>query len=70
VDNDSNFLDLFARGGGAGIAIPLGTRVAFDAMLGYNSLTIKEPENNAHNERVVMETFGLRLGFSVLIGSR
>ncbi|MFT3754278.1 MAG: hypothetical protein QM800_15860 [Paludibacter sp.] len=61
---------LFSAGGGAGVAIPMGDRVTFDAMLGYNSLTIKNSENNAHNEREVMGTFGLKLGFSVLLGSK
>ncbi|HEY6914348.1 MAG TPA: hypothetical protein VI413_06710 [Paludibacter sp.] len=60
---------LFSVGGGAGIAIPIGDRVTFDALLGYNSLTVNEPENNTDNQRTVMGIFGLKLGFSVLLGS-
>lgn len=61
---------LYSVGGGAGIAIPVGDRVTFDALLGYNSLTVKDPENNTDNQRTVMGTFGLKLGFSVLLGSK
>lgn len=61
---------LFSVGGGAGVAIPIGDRVTFDALLGYNSLTVNDPENNTDNQRTVMGTFGLKLGFSVLLGSK
>jgi len=61
---------LFTMGGGAGIAIPIGDRVTFDALLGYNSLTVYEPQNNTDNQRIVKGTFGLKLGFLVLLGSK
>ncbi|HEY6915721.1 MAG TPA: hypothetical protein VI413_13680, partial [Paludibacter sp.] len=61
---------LFSVGGGAGIAIPIGDKVTFDALLGYNSLTVYDPVNNTDNQRTVTGTFGLKLGFSVLLGSK
>ena len=61
---------LYSVGGGAGIAIPIGDRVTFDALLGYNSLTVYAPVNNTDNQRTVTGTFGLKLGFSVLLGSK
>ena len=56
-------------GGGVGIAAPLGDKVTFDVMAGYNSLTVKDKEDNDDNDRTVIGTFGLKLGFTILLGS-
>ena len=55
-------------GGGLGIAVPIGNRVTFDVMAGYNSLTVKDKEDNEDNDRMVYGTFGVNFGFIVLLG--
>jgi hypothetical protein len=59
--------DIFNLGGNLGLTIPLGGVAAFDVMLGYNSLTAKESENNPNNVRTVLSAFGLKLGFVVFL---
>jgi hypothetical protein len=56
-------------GGGIGIAAPLSDRVIFDVLVGYNSLTVKDKEDNDDNDRTVIGTLGLKIGFTVLLGS-
>ena len=55
-------------GGGVGIAAPLGERVTFDVMAGYNSMTVKDKEDNPNNNKTIFGTFGIKLGFSVKLG--
>ncbi len=57
-------------GGGAGIAVLLGNNVTFDVMAGYNSLRVKEKENNPDNNRTVTGTIGLKVGITILLGSK
>ena len=52
---------------GVGMAVPLGDRVTFDVMAGYNSLTIKDKEYNEDNYRTVLGTLGLKLGVIVFL---
>ena len=59
---------LFLIGGGAGVAIPIGKRVTFDMMAGYNSLKFKEKEDNDDNYREIIGTFGFKFGFIVFLG--
>ncbi len=73
--SDNTFLEdmesktsIMSVGGGAGFAAPLGEKVTFDFLLGYNSLTIKDKEDNDDNDRSVFGTFGLKLGFTVFLG--
>ena len=54
---------------GLGISIPLGEKVSFDTLVGYIHSSTKEKENNEYNDRHVVDTFGLKLGFSVYLGS-
>ena len=61
---------LSSFGGGLGIAVPIGEKVTFDVMAGYTSLTVKAKENNPNDERSVMGSFGIRLGFDLLLGSK
>lgn len=56
-------------GGGAGLAIPLGKKVTFDTMLTYNSLIIKDKEDNPENGRAIIGTFGIKFGFHIFLGS-
>ena len=56
-------------GGGIGLAAPLGERVMVDVLAGYHSVTYKDREDNADNERRVMGTLGLNIGFTILLGS-
>lgn len=56
-------------GGGFGIAAPLGERVMFDVLAGYNSLTVQRKENNDNNFRNVIGTLGLKFGFTMLLGA-
>jgi len=56
-------------GGGVGIAVPIGKKVNFDILVGYDYYTIKETEDNESNYRDVVGTIGLKLGFTILLGS-
>jgi hypothetical protein len=56
-------------GGGIGLAVPLVERVMVDFLAGYHSVTYKSRENNENNERTVMGTLGLNVGFIILLGS-
>lgn len=60
---------LLTFGGGFGIAAPLGDKVTFDALLGYNTITVKDKEDNDDNVRTVIGTLGVKLGFTILLGS-
>lgn len=53
---------------GAGVGLPLGEKVVLDMILGYQSLTFKEKEDNPENVRWVAGTFGLKVGFVVFLG--
>ena len=55
-------------GGGGGIALPLGKKVTFDTMLTYNSLNIKEKEDNPDNRHSIIGTFGIKFGFHIFLG--
>ncbi len=73
--NNSNSQDVefksnvMSFGGGIGLAVPLGKKVAFEVSGGYNSLTVRDKEDNDDNERTVIGTLGLKIGFSILLGS-
>lgn len=69
-DESESKLNIFTIGGGAGAAFLMGERVTFDALLGYYSLTYKDADDNDDNNRIVMGTLGLRLGITVLLGSK
>ena len=60
---------LTGLGAGAGIAAPLGKKVNMDFMVGYNSLTIKETEDNEYNFRTVVGTLAFKFGITVLLGN-
>jgi hypothetical protein len=67
---DSEFKSsVMSIGGGIGLAAPLGERVTFDVLAGYNSLTVKDKENNDDNERTVIGTLGLKIGFTIFLGA-
>lgn len=57
-------------GGGIGLAAPLGEKVALEVLAGYNSLTLKNKKDNDDNERSVSGTFGLKIGFTIMLGSK
>jgi hypothetical protein len=57
-------------GFGAGLAVPIGDKVKFDMMAGYNSTTQKYKTDNTTNARVVEGTISFRFGFFVLLGSK
>lgn len=56
-------------GGGFGLAAPLGERVMLDILAGYNSLTVKDKEDNEDNDRTTIGTVGIKLGFTISLGS-
>lgn len=56
-------------GAGLGLAIPIGEKVSFDAVAGYHAYIHKDKEDNDNNERLVAGTIGLKIGFSVYLGS-
>ena len=55
--------------GGVGLAVPVGDRVTFDVLAGYNSLTIKDKEDNDDNYRTIVGTLGIKIGVIVFLGS-
>jgi len=59
---------LFSFGGGAGLVIPLGERVTFDVLAGYNNLTYKEKVEGETGGKNKYGTFGLKMGFMVYFG--
>lgn len=68
--DDSEFVaSIVTFGGGAGVALPLGEKVTFDVSAGYYSTTIKDKEDNPDNDRTVIGTLGLKLGFTVFLGA-
>lgn len=61
--------NVMSLGGGIGIAAPLGDKVTLDVLAGYTSLTVKDKEDNEDNYRTVIGTLGLKIGFTVFLGS-
>jgi outer membrane protein len=55
---------------GAGAAFKLADKVTFDIMAGYNSLTAKAKQDNPDNEKTKQGTLGIKLGFTILLGSK
>jgi len=51
------------------MGVPLGDKVTADAALNYLYFQVKEKENNPENVRSVSNTFGLRIGVSLFLGS-
>ncbi|UCH14680.1 MAG: outer membrane beta-barrel protein [Bacteroidales bacterium] len=66
-DSDVDKTAIMNFGGGLGIAAPLGERITLDVLAGYNSLTFKDKEDNEDNNRYVSGTFGIKLGFTILL---
>jgi hypothetical protein len=56
-------------GGGIGLAAPLGEKVTIDILAGYDSITVKDKEDNDDNYRSAIGTLGLKIGFTILLGS-
>jgi len=53
--------------GRAGIAIPLGDVVLFETSIYYNYLNMKDTEDNDPNYRTIYNTFGVNIGFIILL---
>ena len=51
------------------LAVPIGEKVSFDAVAGYHAYVNKDKEDNDNNDRLVASTIGLKLGFTVFLGS-
>ena len=68
-EDTENKSSVMSFGGGIGLAAPLGEKVTFDIMAGYDSLTVKDKEDNDDNYRTVIGTLGLKIGFTILLGS-
>jgi outer membrane protein assembly factor BamA len=49
---------------GVGVAAPLSDKFTFDVLIGYSSTTIKETDDNPDNERYVIGSVGIKLGFT------
>lgn len=64
-DTEKYGLTIF--GGGVGAAVPLGNRVTFDAMLGYQSFKVKEKDTE-YDWDMSAGTIGLKAGFTVFFG--
>ena len=68
--SSTNKSGLHSFGGGLGVAAPLGEKVTLDFMVGYNSLSIKSKEDNPDDDRMIMGTFGIKVGFLVFLGGK
>ncbi|HEY4785818.1 MAG TPA: hypothetical protein VIH57_07205, partial [Bacteroidales bacterium] len=66
--SDDSKANVSGIGGGIGLAIPLGNVASFDVLADYNSLTVKNKEDNPDNTRTVSGTLGLKLGFVLFLG--
>ncbi|WP_158860231.1 outer membrane beta-barrel protein [Lunatibacter salilacus] len=73
--DDPNLEDYNAKtnissfGGGIGLAVPLGEKVAFDILAGFNSLTLNRKNQTPPNFRQVTNSLGLKVGFTMFLGS-
>ena len=54
-------------GVGIGLGIPLGEKVTFDTLFGYQSYMYKAKEDNDNNLRSIFGTFGLKIGVTILL---
>lgn len=54
-------------GFGIGAAFPLGERVSFNTLAGYQSILTWDKEENEQNERSVAGTIGLKFGVSIIL---
>ncbi len=55
-------------GGGVGVALPLGEKITFDVMAGYNRLTYKIKDEDPDNEyTTIYGSFGLKVGFTAYL---
>lgn len=52
---------------GIGLGIPMGEKVAFDALIGYQSYIFKDTDDNEDNVRYIVGTIGLKLGLTVFL---
>ena len=52
---------------GLGLGIPIGNRVSFDTLLGYQAYNNKAKEDNENNVRMIVGTIGLKLGLTVFL---
>lgn len=58
---------VISASGRAGIAVSLGERVLFETSFLYNYMNMKPTENNDNNHRAIYNTFGINIGFIVLL---
>ena len=68
-DTDKYTTSIVTFNGGFGVAVPLGDKVTFDAIAGYTSSTLKDKEDNEDNDRYVIGTFDIKIGFIVFLGT-
>lgn len=54
-------------GFGIGLGCPIGEKVSFDTLIGYQSHIYKEKEDNEDNERSIIGTLGLKIGLTVFL---
>ncbi len=54
-------------GFGIGMGFPLGEKVSFDTLIGYQSHIIKAKEDNEDNARDIIGTIGLKLGLTIFL---
>jgi hypothetical protein len=52
---------------GVGMGFPLGEKVSFDTLIGYQSHIIRVKENNEDNARDIIGTIGLNLGLTIFL---
>ena len=68
LGDDESKENFSSIGGGLGVAIPIGNRVSFDTLLGYNSYKTKVKDESSYESSDTYGTFGLKMGFTVYLG--
>jgi len=66
ADNEHKY-QVQQYGFGVGMGFPLGEKVSFDTLVGYQSHILKSKEDNEDNSRDIIGTIGLKLGLTIFL---
>jgi hypothetical protein len=68
MDSDENKSNILTYGGCIGMAVLVGEKSSLDISAGYHLFSIKDARDNPDDERAVLGTIGLKIGFTLLLG--
>nr|MBI1230727.1 outer membrane beta-barrel protein [Cytophagales bacterium] len=69
IEDNITKTNIRSIGGGIGVAVPLGEKVAFDILAGLNSLRVINENPIFSNSRYVTTSLGFNVGFTMFLGS-